>query len=129
MTNEELANLADSLTIEDMPNKDMCDVAALCGIDVARALMKKMSGGTIYIPATWKDIFLKRYVLENYPKKSIRELMEETGYSQRHIYRVLREGGRRDFDGQLDLFERNDEDGEKLDGGAAGQREGNTGIK
>lgn len=114
MTNEELALLADELTMEDMPNKDMQDVAKICGLDVARILMKKMSGGTVYIPGSWKDILLKRYVLANYPAKSIRELIEETGYSQNTVYRILREDGRRGFDGQLDMFdEGNDEDDER----------------
>ncbi|MEW6215666.1 MAG: Mor transcription activator family protein [Nitrospirota bacterium] len=81
--------LLPELKPEDFPG-DLQDVLNECGEDVARALLRHFSGGIIYISGKWKDTVKQRLIEKHYKEKTVRELQELTGYSETHIYRILR---------------------------------------
>jgi len=94
------------LTIKDMPNKDMEDIAKLCGIGTAVKLLQNFPGTYLYIPKGGMTQMVKNHICKNFNGSNSRGLALETGYSQVHIYRILHSGEKEvPVDGQLDMFD------------------------
>ena len=76
--------------IEDMPNEDMRLVAELCGLEVAVALLRNMSGISIYIPKPGANLrFIRRFVKRFYNGHNAKLLAVELDVSERFIYDVI----------------------------------------
>lgn len=62
-----------------------------CGKDVARALLEKMAGMRLYIPANILErAHKRRYIVTHFNGMNHRELAKKTGYSIRWVYQLLR---------------------------------------
>lgn len=100
-----MESLCRELTISDMPNEDLKIVAEFCGVEIALKLLRELPGISINIPkfGLQKISKLREYIYQNLCKKSIKRIALDTGLSEVHIYRMLRET-RKECPGQLDLF-------------------------
>lgn len=82
--------IIDYLRYEDLP-ADLQVLADVVGLDALKELIIKLGGISLYIPKTQSLTALQdRYVADN-KHRPVKVLMEETGLSQRSVYRKLRE--------------------------------------
>lgn len=110
----------EKLTIDDLYSisKDVGDIAKLCGTEVAIRLLEHFPGTSVYVPKEGVVLLKKDYIRKNFNGKNSRELALETGYSQVHVYRILKEGKKDALDGQMDMFaEPGEKDIEITEGG------------
>jgi Mor family transcriptional regulator len=100
------------LSIEDMPTEDLKLVARACGPDVAAKLLKELPGVTLYIPRSGITQVKKNYIRKNFNGSNAKKLAIETGYSEMHLYAIVRgeqgTAGKKDIEiFQIDMFENN----------------------
>ncbi|MEQ8170275.1 MAG: Mor transcription activator family protein [Candidatus Eremiobacterota bacterium] len=99
----------DGLSIEDMPSEDLKLVARACGVEVAAKLLKELPGVTLYVPKSGITQVKKNYIRKSFNGTNAKKLAIETGYSEVHLYAIVREGktmpGERDIEIiQMDMF-------------------------
>ena len=102
----------EKMTIDDLPGGDIRIVAERCGLDVALKLLWECDGMQLYISKTAKSQIVRKYICDNYDGKNSKQLAVETGYSEPHIYNILKNNPKNKkkakeepFE-QMDLFER-----------------------
>lgn len=86
-----MIDLLADITEDDLPNEIMKYVAEACGIEVARALLKRCPGMRIDVPARPNRNAMKRYIEVNYTGRNAAVLASKLGVSERFIYMVLTE--------------------------------------
>lgn len=95
------------VTIEDMPNQDMVDIAEVCGIEAAVKLLSRFGGLRINIPANGLHKIDKKIILNEYDgyAQTIKRLTAKLGLTEKTVRTVLQ-----DYktilpeDGQLNMF-------------------------
>ncbi len=101
-----------NLSIEDMPSEDLKLVARACGVEVAAKLLEELPGVTLYVPKSGITQVKKNYIRKSFNGRNAKKLAIETGYSEVHLYAIIREGkampGERDLEIiQMDMFGNN----------------------
>lgn len=80
----------EKMTVDDLPGGDIRIVAERCGLDVALKLLWECDGLQLYIPKNAKSQIIKKYIYSSYDGKNSKQLAAETGYSEPHIYYLLK---------------------------------------
>jgi Mor family transcriptional regulator len=83
--------MIDSMSLDDMPNRDMRDVAEFCGLDVARSLLRFFAGAHIIIPK--QRAFLRiaqKFIVSNFDGKNAKHLSRITGCSLSFVYDTIK---------------------------------------
>jgi len=64
-------------------------IAKMTGIDAALEIYKEFMSMSLYIPENAINKARNRYIAEHYDGHNIKHLSKITGYSERHVYRIL----------------------------------------
>ena len=101
----------ETMSIEDLPNDDLRDVAEVCGIEIALRIMKKLSGSHIYVPHNSFSKIAFKFIVENFDGSNAKKLSQVTGISLCHVYTIIRNEDKKRSENkkktnykQLDLF-------------------------
>ena len=95
------------ITIDDMPNQDMIDIARTCGIDAAIKLLQNFSGIRINIPSNGFTKIEKKIILDEYDgyAQTIKKLASRLGMTEKTVRDVLSKKGTIPSEpGQINLF-------------------------
>ena len=95
MTQEQREMIASSITIDDLKaiqdNHAIILIAELCGIDVARKLIAKCGGLSIYIPNIQRmPRLMRRTVLQHYNGNNTQQVALNMGLSERYIRKLIK---------------------------------------
>lgn len=90
-----LENILSNLTIDDLPNEELKDVAAFSDMTTVISLMKHCKGLHFNIPKNCFDQFKRDYIFESYDgsMSSVRRMALELDMTQRHIQAILSGAG------------------------------------
>ena len=91
----EYGRTVENISIADMPNDDMLCVAQECGLEVAKALLNKMSGASIIVPRRRYNKIADKFIIRKFDGKNAKTLASACGYSLRNVYRVIEKEDRR----------------------------------
>jgi Mor family transcriptional regulator len=79
------------MSIEDMPNEDMRDVAELCGIEVAVSLIKHFQGSKISVPRNRAYLKLaEKFIIANYDGDNAKRLSQVCCCSLDYVYKCIK---------------------------------------
>lgn len=81
--------ILDYLTIDDLPNDALREVAQLCGIEVARELIAKLPGRTICVPKNGNRTIIRNVIAGEWDGTNSQQLMDACRISRRTFYRIL----------------------------------------
>lgn len=81
--------LLSKMTVEDLPNNGLRDLAAHIGISKVKELIIKCGGTVIYIPKTFNKIFCRRYIEKHWTGNNVKDLARDLGITERTVYRHL----------------------------------------
>lgn len=103
----------ESIQIEDMPNSDMVDIAAVCGIEAAVNILMYFCGSSLYIPINGFDKLKKRIIEREYDgtTRSMKLLSRKLRMTERSVRTVLESLNINPVvEGQMSLFGNNEVD-------------------
>lgn len=95
MTQEQRELISNTITIDDLraiqDNHAIVLIAELCGIDVARKLIAKCGGVSIYIPNLHRiPQLMRRTVLQHYNGNNTQQVALDMGLSERYIRKLIK---------------------------------------
>lgn len=102
-----LPKWARDVSMDDLQNETIREMAELLGVDVAMQIVAAYSGAVIYIPKldSVYRVVRDRKIKEAYNGSNTKRLAQEYGVTESWVRRLI--GGR--LDGQLDMFDFVDE--------------------
>lgn len=101
----------DNITIDDMPNEMMKDIARECGIDAAVTLLLKFPGNLISVPSNGMNKIEKKIILSEYDgdAMTIKRLARNLVKAESSIREILKSYKIMPAeDGQLQLFNKSE---------------------
>jgi Mor family transcriptional regulator len=92
----EFKNLIDNMTVDEMPTKDLADVAELCGTNIAISLLKNMKGVNIYIPGQQRfKCVIEKFVINKFDGSNAKKLAMICEISINHVYEIVQRENKR----------------------------------
>jgi Mor family transcriptional regulator len=79
------------IDVDDIPSEQMQLIASYCGIDDALALMDKMPGLELYIPASAKKGFDRKYVKKHYAGFNAATVAGRLGLNREDVVRISKQ--------------------------------------
>lgn len=101
----------ENITVEDMPNELFEDIAVICGLDIAVALLDKFAGNEITVPKNGFEKIEKKIILTEYDGSaiSIKRLARQLQQTEKTIRNILSKYRIEPaVEGQVSLFKKSD---------------------
>lgn len=101
---ELILSLSQSLSVEDIPNSNVRDIAQVIGMEAVIRLILNFDGLQIYIPKDIRTRLKRLYVQKNYTGDNAKKLAQQLDLAERTVYQWLDSKPIKTHE-QTDLFE------------------------
>jgi len=78
------------MSLDDLPNEDLKDLAHVCGIHTAIKLLQDLNGIHIYIPKDGFKKVIERFIIKNFDGSNAKKLALACNISEVHVYEIVR---------------------------------------